>query len=382
MGLFSRNKEAVTDPAEEQKKGKETILNDAKFMASLDAHPNIDADSDFETLKKAHESFQAKETTSKELQVLFKKEIRRDLGINFDAAEQKEIAAEIDKFLESELIDNPERIIELKAQIGQFNEFQKQIEDQKQILEKLGVSVDSLLDKRVAIDQVQATKKWFQKIRSKSTDHENARVSAEKDYGVNLKDLKAEQARVTELFKNGLSAESEIKTLQENFKELRSKILQELAPMAAMQELAQNKVKEKLEKMMDPTNPNNKSLKNFEQAKKLFDKILGDTFHQESGIDYKAADLDLDEYYDKINEGLEQAFLGDVDQAVDKVKGSALTFKKMKDGLAPMFKKTELGEKSSAEVRQFLLDYLQDELMPTLPKSKQILLTAAIESFA
>lgn len=382
MGLFSRNKEAVTNPAEEQKKGKETILNDAKFMASLDAHPNVDADSDFETLKKAHESFQAKETTSKELQVLFKKEIRRDLGINFDAAEQKEIAAEIDKFLESELIDNPERIIELKAQISQFNEFQKQIEDQKQILEKLGVSVDSLLDKRVAIDQVQATKKWFQKIRSKSTDHENARVSAEKDYGVNLKDLKAEQARVTELFKNGLSAESEIKTLQENFKELRSKILQELAPMAAMQELAQNKVKEKLESLMDPSKAANKTVKGVEAARKLLEKIIGDEFHVETGIDYKSADIDADAFFSELNENLDNAFKEDVEKAVGKVAGNSLTLKKMKDGLAPMFEKTELGDKSGSEVREFLLDYLKGELMEKLSKSQQILLTAAIESFA
>lgn len=382
MGLFSRNKEQTQDPAEQEQKDREVVLNDAKFMESLDSNPNIDTSSNTETLKQAHEAFKTKETTSRELQALFKKEISRDLGLNFNSDENKQIFEEIDKYLSAELLNNPQRITELKEEIGKFNEFQEKLTEQKKILGKLGESVNTLFEKQDALSNVKYTKKFFfQSLRSYSPEHAAARDTAEKDYGLNISDLKGEYARVKVKLDKGVNAEEEIKSIKEKFAGLRRSILQELAPMAALQEMAKGKVKQKLEQMTDPAKPENSSVKNLEQAKQFFDKLMADSFQMDTGLDYIVPDVNEYEFYNMINERLESAFTADVEEAVDTVKDSSLTLKRMKEVLKPMFEKTDLGDKSSGEVRTFLLDYLK-ELMPTLPKSKQILLNAAIESFA
>lgn len=382
MAFWNRNKEKAVDPAVDQQKSKEAILNNAKFVESLDRRDDIDVDSDFETLNKAHEAFKIKEATSKELQVLFKNEIKRDLGINFDSIENKEIAAEIDRYLESELVDNPERIMELSAEIAQFNEFQKQIDAQKQIVEKLGTSLEILFSQEEVIAKVQGTKKWFQKIRSYSADHKFAREEAQNEHGIDLKDIKGQYQQVIEKLRAGTGAQDQVKDLQENFAELRKKILQDLAPMAALHELAQEKAKDKLQSLTDPSKKGNLSIQGIEKAKQLFDKMYGDSFHQETGIDYNAGGIDPYEFYTAINERLDDTFKQDAVEAIDKVKGSSLTLKKMSEVLKPLFGQKQLGDRSAAETKEFLLDYLNNELMPTLPKSKQILLSAAIGSFS
>jgi hypothetical protein len=382
MGLFSRNKEKLQDPAVQEKQDREAVLNDAKFMESLDSNPNVDIDSNTEVLKQAHEAFKTKESTSRDLQELFKNEISRDLGLNFDAAENKDIAEKINEFLNAEMIDNPERIIKLKEEIVKFTEYQKKIEEQKKILSNLGESVDNLWEKQGAIYDVLSSKKFIQGIRSYSQDYQKSRDTAQAGYGIDLKNIKEEQAKLKEKLKTGVSAKDELQSLQDNFKNLRKSILQDLAPMAALQELAQQKVKTKLEKMTDSTKPENLSVKNLEQAKQLFDKLAVDNFQMESGLDYTDPSFNTADFYDSLNEQLESAFLSDAEEAVDKVKGSSLTLKRMSEVLKPLFEKSALGDKKAAEVKQFLVSYLKDDLLPTLNKSQQILLNAAIESYA
>ncbi len=378
MGLFSSNKE---NPALQQQQAREEVLNDAKFMESLDSNPNIDINTDTEKLKEAHEAFKSKEATSRELQGLFKKEISRDLGLNFDSAENKQIFEEIDKYLSAELINNPQRITELKGEIVKFHDFQEKIDAQKKILEQLGESTRSLSEKQGALLNVEVSKKMFQKLRAYSTEHAAARQKAEQEYGLDLSNIRGDIAQLREKLKIGDSAEAELTSLQDKFADLRKSILQDLAPMEVLQGMAQEKVKQKIEQMTDPTKPENLSVKNLEQAKQFFDKLAADNFQINTGLDYKPEDVDLLDFYNTINEKLENAFSADVEEAIDKVKGSSLTLKGMTQALKPMFEKASLGDKNAKEVKNFLLDYLK-ELMPTLPKSKQILITVAIESFA
>ncbi|HEX3099536.1 MAG TPA: hypothetical protein VHQ41_01010, partial [Patescibacteria group bacterium] len=195
MKWFGREKAPAGPTAAEQKatqdaKDRESVLNDAKFMKSLDTHPNIDADSNLETLKQAHESFKVKETASKELQSLIKNEIKSDIGLSLDSKEGILVAEAIDKYLNGELIDNPERITELRTQIEKFHELNKKVEEQNQVLEKLGISVDALRGQNQAINKVQDTKKRFQMILGYSKEHKSARESATKEHGLSLSKLK------------------------------------------------------------------------------------------------------------------------------------------------------------------------------------------------
>ncbi len=378
MGWFSRKDKAPAGPTEaelktqQDQKDKESIFNDARFMKFVDSDPSLDVDSNLETLKKSHEAFKSKEKVSKEIQTIIKDDFKKDIGLSFDKDESGQVAEAIDKYLEQQLIESPERISELSSEIAKFRELNEKVTEQNKALEKLG-GMEKLRAQQEAVQKLASTKKSLQFMRRYSTDHKAARESATEN-GIDLANLKNQSIEIFRKFKEGEKTEVELNSLLSNIKDLRGKIFDDLEPMESIRELQQNKVDKRLKELTDPANKATKKVKGLDETRAFIDKLT------EKG-EYLPEGFDLDSFTEEVDNNLDKAFTKDLKSAVENIKDGSLTLNKMKEVLKPVFKREKLGGKTKEETETFIVDYINDKLMDKLPKSKQILLKFAMESF-
>ncbi len=384
MAFWNRNKENPIK-VEAQNKEREVILNDAKFMEWVEKNPNLDSDSGLEKLKPAHESFKATKETARTLKDSLKNEISKDLGFNLKPEDAEELGTKISEYLERELVDNPERITELKAQVTKFAEFQKQIKVQEQAMEKLGVSLEDLRGKSEAIKQIDSSNSWGKVIAGVGTldfsykvMHEAALNSAKEDWNINLQNLNAERDTIGVKLAKGESIEAAITGLKAKYEEARKAILDDMAPIVSMYDMVRERAQEKGKELYDMNSTDKKSLKDLGKAKQFFDRM---SKAQESNSNYDIDVNYMDKLMDQLNKDMEEAAKTEMQAAVEKVSGSSLTLRKAQEVLKPFLGTEQLGDKSRSETKQFIRDYLKDELMPKLSKSQQMLLAVALESY-
>jgi len=134
--------------------------------------------------------------------------------------------------------------------------------------------------------------------------------------------------------------------------------------------------------METPTDPNDESLAKLDKAREYFKKMKGTDFDAESGIDYMDDTIDEADVLQDLDSRLELVVQRDMERAIDKVTGSNTTLRAMVKGLQPFLDRKELGTKDAEATRTFVIDHLRNQVMPTLPKGKQILLNSALERFA
>jgi len=387
MGFIDSIKSAVKErsagaKAEREQEERDKIFNDAKFIESLDTHPNVDVNSDFETLRQAHEAFRLKDKASSDLQKLFRDQLKYDLGLDLDAPEMAQVKTEIETYLQGEMIDHPEHIKQLSEQLQEFNEQQAKIKEQEKILKGLGGDLDRLKKKKGAIKEILGSGRLFEGWRGPSAKKLDKQRKAERDFGVDVNRLDEELDNVSEKIHKGEMAEDELERLRDEFKDLRKKILQDLAPMATLAEMARTKAKEKFQVMADLMNPANNTIAHIEKARAFLEKMKGTDYDQATGFDYMSADIDEATVSDLFDSRLELLLQDEVKKAVDKITGTNTTLRNMVRGLKPFMDRGELGTKGRQETREFLVNYLANELLPTLPKGKQILLTKTLEYYA
>ncbi len=111
-------------------------LNTKGFAEFLAAHPdagNFDMSNEGD-VEKRFETFETKELMKKELIEIYSSHIEKEMGVKLDATDH----ASIDAYLESEAIENPEKLLDIKESMKRFKELPIEISNCEEQLGELG----------------------------------------------------------------------------------------------------------------------------------------------------------------------------------------------------------------------------------------------------
>lgn len=311
----------------------------SEFLARFPDYKSLEpTGSDLKLVLERHEAFKEVKETTRQLKRLYTQEIREDLGINLEETDLKAV----DSFLEGEIIKNPSFVKGLKEQLEKFANLNKKISDRKLELEKMGGK--GILDYQQSVLETAARKGGFKnmpivrKLFSKDPINE-ARRAVQDDFGVPLKDIKAEQANIKQL------------------RELREQFLQDMGAAIGLTKILQKKAKSQVAALLS-----SQSLEGAEEAYKFLEKAQRSA--QDSGADITSVISES-----AINEQIEKSLKHDVAQAIEDSSSGSRSFANLEKALDGYVSKQSLGGRDKDQARGFVYDTIR-EIMDQQTRSK------------
>lgn len=331
-------------------KDKEVEIDNSKLMKPefinfmqknyKDTH-DLDPEVDREELVDRYLAFENKGKVEKQLNEVFLKEFKGLTDIDDEV--QKGL---IEKYIAQEVKDNPDRITEMKDEMEELMQSQKELESARRRVEKYTHKggAEGLAEKAQLLEKAGA---GAGRIRRLFTRADQVSIDRLKDeYGVPVKKLNAEMEKVTKDLIKAAEAQEKYERLQQKYAAKREELLADLGITKELAEHARNGMSSKLRDMGTKfnTEPVAKLQAMFKEVSKIRDENEGDNLI--FGEMDETSREDFDKFIENFNDAMEKRVVAEVDKILEKTPLGDLDKK-----LKPYLQTGEVGSNDKMEMR-------------------------------
>jgi hypothetical protein len=354
-------------PKEDLEKKAMGMLNDSKFMESLDKNPNFNAgDIDIENpesvkkLEQAFEAFKIKSETQKETHRIFNEEIKNELGLKLDSADMEAI----DEYFETALIENPERLTELAAEFKALADMKKELQTNEVAIKKLGSKeqLDQKFDVAVKINKTG----WWAKFGNDITsEYSKLKNEAQINFKLDVKHIRDEIEKIRGSVGQHENATEKINELKERIADFKNKLFREIDSEGKIVKLATEKAMEKLNDAIGKYDAGSSSARSITELGKTAEGLMkldsSESAGKESIFAEQAERAEVEKWMKEINEKLEASYAKQIDLAVEKIQ-KVRTYQELEKNLLPLLKTEKVGNLSKEKIHEFIFDGLEKQL--------------------
>lgn len=350
-------------------------MADPKFIefmgkAYKDIH-EIDPKEDAAELNKRYEIYKADEKVFDRFDKIYGKQLAGGAEVESDTRQKF-----VREFLDKQIEDNPESILELERKLEVFDDSEKILESQRKEVKKYEKhgGAAGLKEKLDLLKKASKSKTWVKRFFAEKPDESAAKLK--EDYKISLDKVDSEIENVTFMLQSAEFSEKQIGMMKKELAEVRTEILaglevaQQLAEEGrkALKQKHQTIVSDLADKPLEEIKKEVAEMRKFRDARDGRNMVFSDNEKFEE---------EYDELVTKLEAAAEKKL---IDSVLEKITNSEIS--NLESELKPFMKSEGVGSKTSSDLRTKVRETMEESTKDDgLSKEKKFLLKVLLAKY-